>query len=67
MALELWEDNRLPFEDVFKADERGLWVTVLDSRGVRLSRQLHRGIDAAGLPPRIVVRMDFTKNPDGDL
>ena len=66
MALELWEDNRSPFDDVFKAEERGLWVTVLDSQGVLLSRQLHRGIHAPDLPPRTVVRMDFTKDPDGD-
>ena len=62
----LWEDSRSPFEDVFTAEERGLRVTVLDSRGALLSRHLHRGIDASGLPPRIVVRMDFTKDPDGN-
>ena len=66
MALELWEDSGSPFERVFTADERGLSVTVLDSRGVRLSRQLHRGIHAPDLSPRTVVRMDFTKDPDGD-
>ena len=36
MAIGIWEDSRSPFEDVFKAEERGLWITVLDSRGVRL-------------------------------
>ena len=66
MALALWEDSSSPFEDVFKADERGLRVTVLDSRGVRLSRQLHRGIDTSSLPPRTVIRMDFTASQDGD-
>ena len=66
MALALWEDRSSPFADVFAAEERGLLVTVLDSEGALLSRQLHRGIDASGLPPRIVVRMDFTHRTDGD-
>ena len=67
MALELWEDSSSPFEDVFKAEERGLLVTVLDSQGALLSRHLHRGIKAPDLPARTVVRMDFTKDHDGDL
>ena len=66
MALGLWEDSSSPFEDVFKADERGLLVTVLDSKGAILSQQMHCGIDASGLPPRSVVRMDFTKDRDGE-
>ena len=67
MALELWEDSGSPFEGVFAAEEEsGILVTVLDSTGALLSRQLHRGIEAPDLPPRIVVRMDFTKDPDGD-
>ena len=68
MAIALWEDGGSPFEGVFAAEEEsGIVVTVLDSEGALLSRQLHRGIHAPDLPPRIVVRMDFTKDPDGDL
>ena len=68
MALgQLWEDSSSPFEDVFAAEEEGgVLVTVLDSQGALLSRHLHRGIHAPDLPPRIVVRMDFTRDPDGD-
>ena len=66
MAIELWEDGRSPFEDVFAAEARGLLVTVLDSVGALLSRQQHRGIDASDLPPRAVVRMDFTEDADGE-
>ena len=67
MALGIWEDGGSSFEGVFAAEEEGgILVTVLDSKGALLSRQLHRGIDASDLPPRTVVRMDFTKDPDGD-
>ena len=68
MALELWQDSSSPFDDVFTAEEEAaILVTVLDSEGVLLSRHLHRGIDAADLPPRTVVRMDFAARPDGAL
>ena len=62
----LWEDRSSPFEGVFAAaEEGGILVTVLDSQGALLSRQLHRGIHAPDLPPRTVVRMDFTHDADG--
>ena len=64
----LWPVGRSPFEDAFAAEEqRGLLVTVLDSRGVLLSRQLQRGIKAPDLPPRTLVRMDFREREDGAL